>query len=73
MTNDEWKKRAPYKIHEDADFNPRYEGSCHCGRVKYQLNREKPLAAKFCHCTTCQTIHGEDQFGVFLLEASALQ
>lgn len=24
------------------------EGGCHCGRVKYQLNREKPLSAKYC-------------------------
>ncbi len=35
-------------------FNALYEASCHCGRVKYQLSREKPLDAKYCHCTTCQ-------------------
>jgi hypothetical protein len=22
------------------------------------LSREKPLAAKYCHCTTCQRLHG---------------
>ena len=60
MSMDEWKKKAPYRIHEsDEHFNARYEGSCHCGRVKYQLSREKPLDAKYCHCTTCQVIHGE--------------
>jgi len=59
MSMDEWKKKAPYRIHEsDEHFNARYEGSCHCGRVKYQLSREKPLDAKYCHCTTCQVIHG---------------
>ena len=56
----EWKKRAPYKVHgNDPDFQVRYSGSCHCGKVKYQLSREKPLDAKYCHCHTCQKIHGE--------------
>ncbi|KAL8846088.1 MAG: hypothetical protein Q9221_008797 [Calogaya cf. arnoldii] len=55
----EWKHRAPYKVHDPAEhFQVRYEGSCHCGKVQYQLSREKPLDAKFCHCTTCQKIHG---------------
>ena len=56
----EWKFRAPYKIHESSDkFNAIYEASCHCGRVQYQLSREKPLDAKYCHCTTCQRLHGK--------------
>ncbi|KAL8729149.1 MAG: hypothetical protein Q9181_005095 [Wetmoreana brouardii] len=55
----EWKHRAPYRVHDKAEnFNVRYEGSCHCGKVRYQLSREKPLDAKYCHCTTCQKIHG---------------
>lgn len=58
----QWKFRAPYKIHEnDPNFHVRYEGSCHCGKVRYQLSREKPLDAKFCHCTTCQKLHGQPQ------------
>ena len=57
--HNQWKFRAPYRVHEnDPSFHVRYEGSCHCGRVKYQLSREKPLAAKYCHCTTCQKLHG---------------
>lgn len=56
----EWKFRAPYKIHDDAKgFNALYEASCHCGRVRYQLSREKPLDAKYCHCNTCQRLHGK--------------
>lgn len=56
----DWQKKAPYKIHEPNDkFNARYEASCHCGKVKYQLSREEPLDSKLCHCTTCQTQHGE--------------
>jgi len=59
MSLEDWKTQAPYKIHEnDPNFHARYEGGCHCGRVKYQLSREKPLDAKYCHCTTCQKLHG---------------
>lgn len=55
----EWKKRAPYRIHDPNEhFKVRYEASCHCGKVKYQLSREEPLDSKLCHCTTCQTQHG---------------
>ncbi|KAL1297771.1 hypothetical protein AAFC00_006308 [Neodothiora populina] len=54
----EWQKRAPYSIHdENSDFKARYEASCHCGKVKYQLSRDAPLDSKLCHCTTCQTQH----------------
>ena len=57
----QWKFRAPYKIHEnDSKFHVRYEASCHCGKIKYQLSREKPLDAKYCHCLTCQKLHGEE-------------
>lgn len=55
----EWKFKAPYKVHEkDSGFKKIYDASCHCGKVRYELGREKPLDAKFCHCTTCQVIHG---------------
>jgi hypothetical protein len=48
-----------YRVHEkNSDFDAKYEASCHCGKVKYQLNRREPLDSKLCHCTTCQTQHG---------------
>lgn len=54
----EWKKRAPYVIHDkNENFKKLYDASCHCGKVQYQLSREKPLDSKLCHCTTCQTQH----------------
>ncbi|TKX26755.1 putative lutathione-dependent formaldehyde-activating enzyme [Elsinoe australis] len=54
----QWKQRPPYRIHEpNENFKVRYEASCHCGKVKYQLSREEPLDSKLCHCTTCQTQH----------------
>ena len=59
--HNQWKFRAPYKVHDnDPNFNARYEASCHCGKIRYQLSREKPLDAKYCHCTTCQKLHGTE-------------
>ncbi|KIX96440.1 uncharacterized protein Z520_07706 [Fonsecaea multimorphosa CBS 102226] len=55
---DEWKHREPYRVHDGEEFDVKWEGQCHCGKVTYQLSRDKPLAAKYCHCTTCQRLHG---------------
>ena len=58
---DQWKHREPYAIHDHSrndKFDVKWEGTCHCGKVTYELSREKPLAAKYCHCTTCQRLHG---------------
>lgn len=56
---DEWKHRPPYQIHRSSDsFQAVWNGKCHCGKTRYQLSRDKPLAAKYCHCTTCQRLHG---------------
>jgi len=56
---DQWKHREPYRVRDKAEnFDVKWEGQCHCGKVQYQLSREKPLAAKYCHCTTCQRLHG---------------
>lgn len=56
--HNDWKFRAPYKIHDNGHFKAVLEGGCHCGKVRYQLSRDRPLKAKFCHCSTCQRIHG---------------
>lgn len=59
-SQEHWKLRAPYRIHEPNEhFKAKYEASCHCGKVKYQLSRDAPLDSKLCHCTTCQTQHGK--------------
>jgi hypothetical protein len=56
---DDWKHKEPYRIHaKDDEFETKWRGRCHCGRVQYQLSREVPLDAKYCHCTTCQRLHG---------------
>lgn len=59
--DEEWGSLAPYKVHEKTNFTVLYDASCHCGRVTYQLSRQKPLDAKYCHCKTCQRLHGEYQ------------
>lgn len=57
--DDAWKHKEPYRIHgKNEEFEARWNGGCHCGRVKYQLSRQMPLDAKYCHCTTCQRLHG---------------
>ncbi|KAK4140758.1 Mss4-like protein [Dichotomopilus funicola] len=53
-----WKEQPPYRVHEVGNFDVKWKGKCHCGAVEYQLSRDKPLASKYCHCTTCQQLHG---------------
>jgi len=56
---DGWKYQNPYRVREASeDFEVKWTGSCQCGMIQYQLSRERPLASKFCHCTTCQQLHG---------------
>lgn len=63
---DAWKHREPYRVHgSDEEFPVKWKGSCHCGKVTYQLSRDKPLASKYCHCTTCQRLHGVRMLPIF--------
>ncbi|KAJ9248525.1 Mss4-like protein [Paecilomyces variotii] len=56
---EEWKHRPPYALRSMKEFGEvKWRGSCQCGQVTYMLNRDKPLAAKFCHCRGCQVMHG---------------
>lgn len=69
---DQWKYREPYRVHKDpGDFDVKWEGQCHCGKVQYQLSRDKPLAAKYCHCTTCQRLHGVSDVHVMMTSRGA--
>lgn len=53
-----WRTAHPYqKPSDDQDFKAEWEGSCHCGNIKYLLSREKPLSSKYCHCVDCQRMH----------------
>lgn len=58
--SEEWKSKPPYRtVGADEDFEKKWTATCHCGRVKYWLSRDKPLSCKFCHCVDCQSLHGE--------------
>ncbi|MCJ1380745.1 hypothetical protein MMC17_003854 [Xylographa soralifera] len=62
--SDDWKHRAPYKVHEnDKNFNVRYEGGCHCGRVKYQLSRSCFQWAAIFHKEDINFTHGHHDLG----------
>ncbi|KKY38814.1 hypothetical protein UCDDA912_g01181 [Diaporthe ampelina] len=53
-----WRTAHPYEQpSDDDDFKAEWEGSCHCGSIKYHLSREKPLSSKYCHCVDCQRMH----------------
>jgi hypothetical protein len=41
----------------DPSFEAKYEASCHCGAVRYQVGAD-PVDAKICHCMACQKLHG---------------
>ncbi|KAI0471825.1 glutathione-dependent formaldehyde-activating, GFA [Xylariaceae sp. FL0804] len=57
--DDDWKNRPPYRTTDtNQEFDKKYTAHCHCGRVKYWLSRDRPLASKFCHCIDCQALHG---------------
>ncbi|KAI0377919.1 Mss4-like protein [Hypomontagnella monticulosa] len=60
ISDDEsWKSRPPYQTTtSNAHFDKKWTAHCHCGRVKYWLSRNAPLASKFCHCVDCQGLHG---------------
>ncbi|PKY08680.1 hypothetical protein P168DRAFT_286761 [Aspergillus campestris IBT 28561] len=54
-----WQTRPPYRVVSRDEFGEvKWKGGCHCGRVTYEVNREQPLKAKYCHCRGCQVVHG---------------
>ena len=53
-----WKNQAPYLPPKDEeDFKIQHKASCMCGEIQYVVDSD-PVAAKFCHCTSCQALHG---------------
>ena len=46
-----------YAALDDPAFIPKYRAACFCGRVQYEVSAD-PVDAKFCHCRTCQKLHG---------------
>jgi hypothetical protein len=46
-----------YATIQDEDFVPKYQASCYCGTVRYEVCAD-PVDAKICHCLACQRLHG---------------
>ncbi|KAH6604498.1 hypothetical protein Trco_006205 [Trichoderma cornu-damae] len=59
MTDEPWKTQPPYQKPDQA-FRKVLQGVCHCGKVKYWLSKDSPLASKYCHCNDCKVIHGNN-------------
>ena len=58
QTAEAWKQKAPYLSPSAGEvFDIQYTASCMCGEVQYAVNSD-PVASKYCHCTSCQTLHG---------------
>ena len=46
-----------YASFDDSAFIPKYQATCFCGSVRYEVSAE-PVDAKICHCRACQILHG---------------
>lgn len=52
------KKEPPFLLASDDDkFKIKYKSGCLCGAVEYAVDSD-PIGSKFCHCTSCQRLHG---------------
>ncbi|KAF8057398.1 Mss4-like protein [Lyophyllum atratum] len=49
-------QRPPYS--GEGAGSPKYGGTCFCKTVHFTVSRDAPLDSKFCHCKTCQKLHG---------------
>jgi len=52
----DWLHKPPYNWSSDK-FKADWHASCFCGNLEFEFVG-KPWASKFCHCKTCQRIHG---------------
>lgn len=58
--HEERKSRPPYALSDEKKkngFNAKYTGKCYCGNVTFEVDSD-PLDATYCHCRTCQHLHG---------------
>ncbi|KAK9898407.1 hypothetical protein P389DRAFT_166905 [Cystobasidium minutum MCA 4210] len=56
---DDWKKQPPYAPEDPKKPKKAlFKGNCHCHDVTFEIYVDKPKGAHFCHCDTCQKLHG---------------
>jgi hypothetical protein len=41
----------------ELQHKPAVQGSCHCGKIKYQSSKPS-YHMTYCYCTTCRSLHG---------------
>ncbi|ORY78543.1 Mss4-like protein [Protomyces lactucae-debilis] len=62
--------KAPYAYRQD--FKVKYTGSCYCKAVQFEIAQDC-LDSMYCHCETCQTLHGCPFQWAAVLPKDALQ
>ncbi|KAJ5908673.1 hypothetical protein N7495_001355 [Penicillium taxi] len=59
LSDEKLKHRSPYKLHLPGEFGEiKWSAHCQCRKISYSLKQYSPIDAKFCHCRTCQVMHG---------------
>ncbi len=48
---------SDYASVEDDTFKTKYQASCYCQTVQYEVCAD-PVDAKICHCLVCKKLHG---------------
>ena len=51
------RARRPPSRTERKGVDMKIDGSCHCGRIRYEAEVD-PAKVVICHCTDCQTLSG---------------
>ncbi|KAG9028171.1 hypothetical protein FRB95_006787 [Tulasnella sp. JGI-2019a] len=55
----DWQQSPSFtRLPDSPEFKAVYDGQCNCRRIKFKVGCQKPLDAQFCHCLTCQSLHG---------------
>jgi len=57
--SEDWKSQPPYALEDPKKPKKAlFKGCCHCHDVTFEIYVDKPKGSHFCHCDTCQKLHG---------------
>jgi len=58
-SGDDWKQQPPYAPEDPKKPKTAvFKGCCHCHDVTFEIYTKEPKGSHFCHCDTCQKLHG---------------